>query len=148
MTILPNTTPTWITHCSRSDLIAGFHPIDPNNTVLIRIAGSLDEFCAPIRNQIYFSIIHEFVFEDTQYPDPDAISEHQAHQLAEVLFNARAHNMCVLVSCSAGICRSGAVVSVGVNHLEFTTRPSIRVPNPTVVSRVGYYVELLMDDIA
>jgi hypothetical protein len=80
-----------------------------------------------------FKEIHKFEFLDVEEKDfvlePEMkISDAQAEEIARLLKHALDNKMNVIVHCVAGICRSGAVVEVGV-MMGFQDTGKFRSPN-------------------
>lgn len=78
---------------------------------------------------------HDFEFLDAEdedgFPDEAKISDEQAKELVRLLQHAIDNSMNVVVHCTAGICRSGAVVEVatmmGFANCERFRQPNLRV---------------------
>ena len=105
----------WIQNVSLDDIKRGLHPDPGVNTVLIQIVDPGLEFPT---SKYQFRSVHRYHFLDAEetdpYPDEWKCSFDQARSIVEVLKTALANNSNVLVHCVAGVCRSGAVVEVGV----------------------------------
>ena len=86
-----------------------------------------------------FREVHQFEFLDAEdedgFPDEAKISDNQAKQIVDLLKHALAHRMNVVVHCMAGICRSGAVVEIGV-MMGFQDCERFRSPNLLVKHRM------------
>jgi predicted protein tyrosine phosphatase len=107
---------------------------DPSpNSMLISIcdpAGWRPEALYPFQER------HDFEFLDIEDQDvvknpdwePAAISREQARDLVMLLQRALDLGMNVIVHCTAGVCRSGAVAEVGV-IMGFDDAERFRVPN-------------------
>jgi hypothetical protein len=134
----------WIQNISYSDVKKGFH-IDPGqNAMMINIVDPDMDFPEP---KYSFKEIHRFKFLDLEHSDEcinDAwkIQDQQAAQLVELLQHAKENRMNVIVSCVAGVCRSGAVAEVGV-MLGFDDAEAFRSPNLLVKHKMlralGWY---------
>lgn len=119
----------WIQNISYSDVNNGFH-IDPGiNAMMINIVDPAMEFPVP---KYQFREIHRFEFldleEDDKWGEEFKITREQAAELACLLQHALANRMNVIVSCVAGVCRSGAVCEVGV-QMGFRDTGDYRSPN-------------------
>lgn len=79
-----------------------------------------------------YNSIHEFEFldadEDGRFPDECMIQPEQAKVIMDILFDALENDRNVLVHCNMGLCRSGAVVEVGV-VMGFDDPHRTRIPN-------------------
>jgi protein tyrosine phosphatase len=123
----------WIENISAEDLPWGNHINPGPNSMLIQI---MDSCCMhwPIP-QHSFKETYQFEFLDVEDNDPEfsefEITEHQAKELVRLLKHALEDNMNVVVHCHAGICRSGAVVEVGV-IMGFTDTNRYRLSNTRV----------------
>ena len=83
-----------------------------------------------------FSQRHVFQFLDIE-DDNEAADEHginlsQARTLVNLLQHALDNRMNVVVHCTVGVCRSGAVVEIG-EMLGFTPCEKFRIPNTRVM---------------
>jgi predicted protein tyrosine phosphatase len=122
----------WIENVAVSDVSLGFHHDCGPNSMLISITDPAG--WRPQAKQ-QFKERHDFEFldaEDTDgFPDEAKISDTQAEQIVALLQQALENRMNVVVHCMAGICRSGAVVEVGVmmgfNDCEKYRQPNLRV---------------------
>jgi predicted protein tyrosine phosphatase len=122
----------WIENVAASDVSLGFHHDCGPNSMLIGITDPAG--WRPQAKQ-QFKERHDFEFldaEDTDgFPDEAKISDTQAEQIVALLQQALENRMNVVVHCMAGICRSGAVVEVGVmmgfNDCEKYRQPNLRV---------------------
>lgn len=83
----------------------------------------------------------EVFFDDIEEEQEEAINVFQAFQIASFINRARHQQKNVWIHCTAGICRSGAVVEV-LKLLGFTVaedfRASERIPNSRVFSLVRW----------
>lgn len=120
----------FITNVSRFDIITGQHEDAGPNSLLIQISDLLSEHPTP---KYSFKKTAQFRFEDIEEDEEWAISDEQATAIAELLLEAKANNMNVIVHCHAGLCRSGAVVEAAV-MLGFNDPEKLRIPN-TLVKR-------------
>lgn len=106
----------WIQNISRAAVQSRvLSPKDLGNTILIQIADPGQSFPTP---QDTYTYTYRFEFADVNYAT-DVGGEHiitdtQAGWLVDILSAALDSSYNVVVHCSAGICRSGAVCEVGV----------------------------------
>ena len=119
----------WIENVAAADIPTGFHHDVGPNSMLISItdpAGWRPEAKHDFKER------HDFEFLDAEdedgFPDEAKISDAQAEQIVALLQQALENRMNVVVHCMAGICRSGAVVEVGV-MMGFTDCEKYRQPN-------------------
>jgi predicted protein tyrosine phosphatase len=122
----------WIENVAAADIPTGFHHDVGPNSMLISI-------CDPVgwrpEAKQQFKERHDFEFLDAEdedrEPEEFKITDAQAEQIVELLQRALENRMNVVVHCTAGICRSGAVVEVGVmmgfNDCEKYRQPNLRV---------------------
>lgn len=121
----------FIQNCAASDINIGQFYKDPgSNSMLIQIADPAGWFPDPIHD---FTEVHHFEFLDVEKDDhvfePEwRCSQQQASNLVRLLQHALELDMNVIVHCTAGICRSGAVTEIGV-MLGFTDTMRYRQPN-------------------
>lgn len=128
----------WIQNVSRTDIAKGFHIDAGVNSMLIQISDPPGDHPEP-KHQ--FKEIHRFDFLDieedglTNLGDGEwtdmsefAITQEQADELARLLQHALDKHMNVVVHCTAGVCRSGAVCEVGV-MMGFRDTEVFRSPN-------------------
>jgi predicted protein tyrosine phosphatase len=122
----------WIENVAAADIPTGFHHDVGPNSMLISICDPLG--WRPDAKQ-QFKERHDFEFLDAEdedrEPEESKITDSQAEQIVELLQRALENRMNVVVHCTAGICRSGAVVEVGVmmgfNDCEKYRQPNLRV---------------------
>jgi hypothetical protein len=122
----------WIENVAAADISTGFHHDVGPNSMLISIADPLG--WRPEAKQ-QFKERHDFEFldaeDDDRFPEEAKISHAQAEQIVQLLQHALENRMNVVVHCMAGICRSGAVVEVGLmmgfNDCEKYRQPNLRV---------------------
>jgi len=122
----------WIENVAAADIPTGFHHDVGPNSMLISICDPAG--WRPEAKQ-QFKERHDFEFLDAEdddgFPEESKISDAQAEQIIELLQRALENRMNVVVHCTAGICRSGAVVEVGVmmgfNDCEKYRQPNLRV---------------------
>lgn len=94
-----------------------------------------------------YNSIHHFEFldaDDGQFPDECLFQDEQARQIIDILFNALENDRNVLVHCNMGLCRSGAVVEVGVamgfDDPRRTRMPNLRVMRKLVAEAIDRYL--------
>ena len=139
---------TWIQNVSLSDIQHGFHFAPGWNSMLIQIVDPDMEFPKPLHE---FRQMHQFKFLDLEQDDcPEAekfkITDAQAAELVGLLQHALANNMNVVVHCHAGVCRSGAVVDVGI-MMGFQEPEVFRSPNLLVKRKMMEALEFAPDAI-
>jgi predicted protein tyrosine phosphatase len=122
----------WIENVAAADIPTGFHHDVGPNSMLISITDPTG--WRPEAKQ-QFKERHNFEFldaeDDDREPEEAKITDAQAEQIVALLQRALDNRMNVVVHCMAGICRSGAVVEVGVmmgfNDCEKYRQPNLRV---------------------
>jgi predicted protein tyrosine phosphatase len=122
----------WIENVAAADIPTGFHHDVGPNSMLISITDPAG--WRPEAKQ-QFKERHNFEFldaeDDDREPEEAKITDAQAEQIVSLLQRALDNRMNVVVHCMAGICRSGAVVEVGVmmgfNDCEKYRQPNLRV---------------------
>ena len=122
----------WIENVAAADIPKGFHHDVGPNSMLISITDPAG--WRPDAKQ-QFKERHDFEFLDAEdsdgFPEEAKISDTQAEQIVALLQQALDNRMNVVVHCMAGICRSGAVVEIGVmmgfNDCEKYRQPNLRV---------------------
>jgi len=120
---------SWIENVAAADIPKGFHHDCGPNSMLISI-------CDPLGwkpdAKYNFKERHDFEFLDAEdndgFPEQAKISDSQAEQIVLLLQRALDNRMNVVVHCTAGICRSGAVAEVGV-MMGFRDAEKFRIPN-------------------
>ena len=119
----------WIENVAAADIPTGFHHDVGPNSMLISICDPCG--WRPEAKQ-QFKERHNFEFLDAEdndgFPEEAKISDAQAEQIVELLQRALENRMNVVVHCTAGICRSGAVAEVGV-MMGFQDAEKFRIPN-------------------
>lgn len=104
--------------------------------MLISICDSDSMFHHP-KTSFPFRIRHDIEFNDVEDPkEPSACTQHQANDLVRWLQEAKDLKLDVIVHCTAGLCRSGAVVEVGVGFMGFEDTGTVRIPNQLVKQRM------------
>ena len=135
----------WIENVSWDDVKNGHHSDMGENSMLIQIADPATFFPQPKKQ---FREVYQFEFLDAEDNDPwddeFKISDMQASELVCLLQYALNHSMNVLVHCHAGICRSGAVVEVGI-MMGFTATDRFRQPNLRVKQKMMKVLGLTYD---
>jgi predicted protein tyrosine phosphatase len=120
----------WIENVAAIDVTKRHHHEAGENSMLISItdpAGWRPEAMHTFKERHDF----EFLDADSGFPEECLISDAQAQEIVRLLQHAQANSMNVVVHCTAGLCRSGAVAEVGVmmgfGDTERTRIPNIRV---------------------
>jgi hypothetical protein len=127
----------WIENVAAIDVPKGFHHDCGTNSMLISIS---DPAGWRPEAKHEFTERHNFEFLDIEENDfalEEAMrcSQEQANQLVALLQHALENRMNVVVHCTAGICRSGAVTEVGV-MMGFRDTERFRSPNLLVKHRM------------
>lgn len=127
----------WIENVAATDVSSGFHHDAGPNSMLISIADPAG-WKPEAKHQ--FAERHNFEFLDVEKNDfvleeEMRCSEAQAAELVGLLQHALDKRMNVVVHCTAGICRSGAVTEVGV-MMGFNDTERFRSPNLLVKHRM------------
>ena len=130
----------FITNISRQEIIDGTHEDAGENSMLIQIVDFFDTFPEPKYN---FKYVLQFKFDDIE-TGPTAISDRDAGLIADALLVAKERNVNVVVHCFAGLCRSGAVVDVGV-ELGFNPPDRVRLPNTLVRQKLRKCLGMSID---
>lgn len=129
----------YIQNYSLADAISGNHfPVD-NGAVLIRISDpgvSLRE----CKHQASFSSVYTFGFFDHDKAQ-GGITQAQGNAIAAILTDCLTQNKNVVVHCTAGICRSGAVVECA-KMIGFKVIKDTRIPNVRVKKAIMYALGL------
>lgn len=120
----------WIENVGRFDIPRGNHRDPGPGGVLISIN---DPDLDPPHTGVEFAERYDFKFLDVEATDivqdeSHRCSAEQGRQIAEILTAAYAKGANVVVHCTAGVCRSGAVVEVGT-ILGFQDTMRYRSPN-------------------
>ena len=136
-----------IENCSWDDVKHGWHTDFGPNTVLIQIADPATFFPEPKKK---FKKISQFEFldaeeDDKKFDEDFKIQTWQAHAIVLELKYALLMNYNVIVHCHAGICRSGAVVEVGL-MLGFEPTNRFRNPNTLVKKKLMEAAGLLINE--
>jgi hypothetical protein len=126
----------FIQNISYGDVQRGHHIMPGDNAMMINIVDPCMEFPAP---KYDFKEIHRFEFLDLERDDAFGeefkITDEQAAELVRLLQHAYENRMTVIVSCVAGVCRSGAVCEIGV-MMGFDDTEVFRSPNLLVKHRM------------
>lgn len=124
----------------------GDHNDPGENSMLIQIMDPAGTFPEP---KFKFKEVHQFEFldieeNDTCFDEGWRVSDEQATELVRLLQRALDTNMNVIVHCHMGICRSGAVVEVGV-MMGFEGTERFRQPNLLVKHKMMRVLGLTYD---
>ncbi len=137
-----------IINFSRFDIERGNHQKPNENTILIRIFDVHTDYPKPYHT---FTEVLEFTFLDLEYNsigtdlEEFMITQEQANEICDVLKRAMENGSDVYVHCTAGICRSGAVVQAGV-ELGFDDPNIHRQPNIFVLHKLRESLGLINND--
>jgi predicted protein tyrosine phosphatase len=115
----------WIENIPLENVAKGRHHDCGANSMLIQISDHDMAFPTPKHE---FKEVHQFTFLDIEEEGDFAITDAQAVELVRLLKHAWENRMNVVVHCHAGVCRSGAVVEVGV-MMGFADCERFRIPN-------------------
>lgn len=129
-----------IENCPQIAVEKGTHELSPDNAILIQITDPGNVFVTPKFNTS-FLMTYCFQFYDVTTPlwgrgcllEP--ITQDQADDIFDILIYALKNNYDVLVHCTAGLCRSGAVVEIGT-IMGFEAVHENRIPNVEVKSKL------------
>ena len=125
----------FIQNISKAAYAGGDHFDCGSRAVAIEI---LDCGCERAKPKHRFAETHTFEFLDVEANDnlfEFGIQNEQARQLVQILQLALVERRNVVVHCTMGICRSGAVAEVGV-MIGFTDTEAYRQPNIMVKSKM------------
>ena len=127
----------WIENVAADDIPKRFHHEAGENSMLISITDPAG--WKPEAKHV-FKERHNFEFLDVEKDDvvlDEAMkcSQEQANELVRLLQHAKDNRMNVVVHCTMGICRSGAVCEVGV-MMGFEDTGRFRSPNLLVKHRM------------
>jgi len=127
----------WIRNVAAIDVAQNNFPDPGANSMLIQIADTVSPWWPETQRE--FCEVHRFQFLDIEDKDEGAeehgITEQQAAELVKLLQHAKHNQMNVVVHCTAGICRSGAVTEVAV-MLGFDDPGIFRNPNLRVKKKL------------
>jgi len=119
----------WIENVAAIDVPNRYHHDAGENSMLISITDPAG--WRPDAKHV-FKERHDFEFLDAEdsdgFPDETKISDAQAAEIVHLLQHALEHKMNVVVHCTAGLCRSGAVAEVGI-MMGFGDTERTRIPN-------------------
>lgn len=119
----------WIENVAAADVPTRHHHDAGENSMLISITDPAG--WRPVAKHV-FKERHDFEFLDAEdkdgFPEETKISDQQAAEIVRLLRYALDNKMNVVVHCTAGICRSGAVAEVGV-MMGFQDCERTRIPN-------------------
>ena len=137
----------WIENVAADDIPKKFHHRAGENSMLIQITDPASWRPTPAHK---FKEIHHFEFLDVEKNDhvDDELmkcSQVQANELVRLLQHALDNKMNVVVHCFAGVCRSGAVVEVGV-MMGFDDVGKFRSPNLLVKHKMMEALGLPYDE--
>lgn len=139
----------FIQNVSYTNFQDGFHRNPGDNSIAIQILSPRRDDFGPVGGIVpwptspyNYKEVYQFLFDDiiheSQENDEDdlkALSEDQAKQIVDILYNAYNNEMNVIVHCAAGICRSGAVVEAGI-VIGFEDTRTFRSPNILVKKKL------------
>lgn len=124
----------WIENVAAINVTKSHHHAAGENSMLISItdpAGWRPEAMHSFKERHDF----EFLDADDGFPEECLISDAQAAEIVHLLQHAMINRMNVVVHCTAGLCRSGAVAEVGV-MMGFGDTERTRIPNIRVKHRM------------
>jgi hypothetical protein len=121
----------FIHNCSDADLSNKVYP-NHQNGILITITNEPLNLCYS-----EFYAVHEFTFLDLEDGEkhPLGIQPAQAKSITEILKNALALYKNVIVNCTVGISRSGAIAQFGLD-LGFETTHAYKDPNLQILKEL------------
>lgn len=141
----------WIQNISKANVRTGNHSDPGSNSMLIQICDPPGDFPTP---KYKFKEVYKFDFLDIEADGMSnnglgtmedmsefAITDEQAKGIAQALQKAFENNMNVVVHCHAGVCRSGAVVEVGI-LMGFEDTNVYRSPNALVKNKIIEHLDL------
>lgn len=118
-----------IQNVAAADISTGFHYPCGENSMLIQIADPCGSFPTPKHR---FKENYQYCFldveNDNECADEFGIRPEQAKGIVAHLKHALQNNMNVVVHCTAGVCRSGAVIDVAT-MMGFEDPQRFRAPN-------------------
>jgi predicted protein tyrosine phosphatase len=120
----------FIQNCGYRGICHGDHWFSEGDCILIQITQPDEDFPTP---HYKFEEVHQFHFNDVDCPEEDevkcgALTDQQAKEIMDILYHAYHEEKNVIVQCSAGLCRSGAVVEAGI-AIGFKDTGRFRIPN-------------------
>lgn len=135
----------WITNVSLAAAAESRHHDPGARSMLIQLMDPGSEFPQTVHK---FQEVYQYNFLDIDDTDPlfgeFAITDHDAIGIVENLRRAMAMDMNVVVHCHQGLCRSGAVVEVGV-MIGLADAGYFRIPNVTVKRKLMKALGLYYD---
>lgn len=133
----------FIQNVSFSEILKGDHISAGENAILIQIADPEGIF--PMPNHI-FKDIYQFNFFDVDTEKEDgSFTIEQSNEIVAILTSALRDNRNIIVHCTAGLCRSGAVCEIGT-MMGFTDTGKRRIPNSLVKRRMIKSLSWSYDD--
>jgi predicted protein tyrosine phosphatase len=136
----------WIVNISHTAVRDGFHFLVPGKTTLIRIVDREEDLRTYPALLEHFNEVHEVIFADVDgSTEPSRISSDQAEALVDILISALNTDTNLVVQCTAGISRSGAVVESGV-RMGFRDTLAFRLPNLLVLSELTSHACRKLDE--
>lgn len=148
-TAMNNTNPSpFIQNCAATDISSGQWYRDPGaNSMLISITDPAGWRPVAVHT---FKEHHDFEFLDIEaydhvFDEGWRVSDAQAAELVGLLQHALDNGMNVIVHCTAGICRSGAVTEVGV-MMGFQDTGRFRQPNLLVKHKMMKVLGIYYDE--
>lgn len=136
----------FVENVAKADIPLGHHFDCGERSILISIN---DPACEPPQPKHKFHEVHVFEFLDLEgnegYGEEFLCTTGDAHRLVGVLQHALNERLHVVVHCTAGVCRSGAVVEVA-EMMGFTPIERFRAPNLLVKSRMMRALGWCYDD--
>ena len=135
-----------IENISAIDFQNGYHENCGDDTIAIQITDPCGWRPIPVKK---FAEIYHFEFLDIDNPNDTsfgefAITEEQAKTITTIMSNAFDNKMNIVVHCTAGICRSGAITEVG-SIMGFEPCKNTRIPNVLVKQRLMKCLGLTYD---
>ena len=136
----------WILNVPMIDVMNNTHPNPGPDSMLIQISDTGTDAPDP---KFRFREVYQLEFLDVERDDfvlneRMRCSQHQADILVDLLKRALQEKMNVIVQCTAGICRSGAVCEIGV-MMGFDDTKAYRQPNLLVkelmMKKLGWYYQ-------
>lgn len=117
----------WIENIAAIDVTKSHHHAAGENSMLISITDPAG-WCPNAMHKFKERHDFEFLDADDGFPEECLITDAQAQEIVRLLQYAMENRMNVVVHCTAGLCRSGAVAEVGV-MMGFADAERTRIPN-------------------
>lgn len=135
-----------IENCSRRQILDGTHKLDSNGSILISIVDPDHEYIIPKFDN--FKEIYRFKFWDFDVNCPEEkrselFNSEMAKQIINILMANFNNNINIIIHCSAGICRSGAITEIG-SIIGFDPVHNNRMPNLLVKRLLMEQLNLIM----